>query len=393
MNTRRYAIYGALFGCFFPVGATFFQALLGGGDGGFGARVLHAQSLPLLWVIDSAPLFLGLFAALAGRRQDQLVAAEAAKRAAFEKTSTELSGEAKELLSTVSLFSSLTTETSASVRETTATMQQLSQTAARAALTAETVVGLADATVRRSADSTRAVETSSGELTRLASEVRTLSTRIQGLNDRMRDIFEIASVMSYSAERSEALAAKAVAEMERNPAVRPFAPIVADMKRQAEEGKASALRVKRILADAHKAMLAAMTEAQHGVIRAEEGAVVATATKETLEQLVQALHESSQAAREIAQVAQQQDRGIDQVLQAMNEIFLATEETVEGTRRVAGGAKLLSDLAGRLDGSVRNGAAANGARAASGANGAHGGNGAVAPASAVAAAQRAMPRA
>ena len=68
----RYALYGALFGCCFPIIST--------------VADLHIQHLPcnsttilaaqgaqpLHWIIDSAPFFLGLFAFLAGRRQDQI---------------------------------------------------------------------------------------------------------------------------------------------------------------------------------------------------------------------------------------------------------------------------------------------------------------------------------
>ena len=354
MNTRRYALYGALFGLFFPIGGTILQALFDSASGGgFGARMVHAQAMPLMWIIDSAPLFLGLFASFAGKRQDLLIASEEAKRATFAKTSAELFAAAQELLSTVSSFSSMTTETAASVRETTATMSQLGQTAAQAALTAETVVGLALSSKQCSDEGLRAVEVATTEMTGLAEEVRGLSGRIQALNGRMRDIFEIATVVNYVSDQSQRLAGIAVAEMERNPAAKTFAALVEEMRRQSEDAKKAALQVKRILGEVHKVMLGAMTAAEQGVNRAEHGAQVAAATGSTIQKLASALKDSSQAARDIAVVAQQQDHGIDQVLKAMNEIFQATEETMASTQRVAGGAKALNELARRLDGSVR----------------------------------------
>jgi methyl-accepting chemotaxis protein len=106
--------------------------------------------------------------------------------------------------------------------------------------------------------------------------------------------------------------------------------------------------VKVILTDVHKAMLAAMTAAEVGVRRAEQGAAVASGTGEAIRRLATALRDSSQAAREIATVAQQQDHGIDQVLKAMNEIYLATQETMASTQAVATEAKALNDLASGL---------------------------------------------
>ena len=74
-QTLWYALTGVVFGCAFPVLATaislFVRRLPWSA-----ANVLATQAAnPLLWIIDTAPLFLGLLAAFAGRRQDALLAA------------------------------------------------------------------------------------------------------------------------------------------------------------------------------------------------------------------------------------------------------------------------------------------------------------------------------
>lgn len=73
--TRRYALYGALFGCLFPLGSSLFDAITRFGEISFEAIRAAQTSSALHWVINSAPLFLGLFASFAGRKQDKLVAA------------------------------------------------------------------------------------------------------------------------------------------------------------------------------------------------------------------------------------------------------------------------------------------------------------------------------
>ena len=208
MHTRRYFLYGALFGFLFPLFGSLIEAVLG--PSGLTAQgLVAAQAKPLLWIIWTAPVFLGLIASLAGRQQDLLVRSEAAKREEFLDTAKTLVSAAQSLLSSVSAFSSMTAETAASVRETTATMGQLGQTATQAALTAETVIGLAQAGVRVSAEGLKAVDTSQGEMAKLADEVKALSQKIEGLNGRMRDIFEIASVVNYIADRSQRLSDRA----------------------------------------------------------------------------------------------------------------------------------------------------------------------------------------
>jgi methyl-accepting chemotaxis protein len=348
MYSRRYFLYGALFGFLFPLAGSVIEAAVG--PSGLGVQgLLDAQAKPLLWIIWTAPLFLGVLASVAGRQQDQLVEAETGKREEFLDTAKTLVAAAQSLLSSVSAFSSMTAETAASVRETTATMGQLGQTATQAALTAETVIGLAQQGARVSSEGLTAVETSQAEMAKLADEVKALSQKIEGLNGRMRDIFEIASVVNYIADRSQRLSDRAAQEAQRAGAAGAgFADVVAEMRHHAEDAKRAAAQVKGILSEVHKAMLSAMTAAEVGIRRAEQGASVAAGTGETIRRLATALKESSGAAREIATVAQQQDHGIDQVLKAMNEIYLATQETMGSTQAVAAEAKALNDLANGL---------------------------------------------
>jgi len=346
MHARRFAIYGVFFGLGFPVIGTVIEAFTRGYGLGVSGLVQAQASDPLLWIIDTAPFFLGVLAYLAGRSQDNIVELEKSRRDGYDRTASELFTAAQALLSTVSSFSSMTAETAASVRETTATMGHLGHTATQAALTAETVIGLARRGERASVEGLSAVETSLGEMMKLSDEVRGLSGRIEALNTRMRDIFEIASVVNYIAERSQKLADRASAEATRGGGeLRGFAEVVAEMRTHSEEAKRASGQVKGILAEVHKAMLAAMTAAEVGIRRAEQGASVASGTGETIRRLATALRESSQAAQEIATVAQQQDHGIDQVLKAMNEIYLATQETMSSTQAVATEAKALNDLA------------------------------------------------
>jgi GAF domain-containing protein len=82
-NTRRYALLGALCGLAFPAFA--FSVTLAGARlpwSFHNIAAVHATQ-PLLWIIDTAPIFLGLFAALAGLRQDAVEAerAEGTRRA------------------------------------------------------------------------------------------------------------------------------------------------------------------------------------------------------------------------------------------------------------------------------------------------------------------------
>ncbi|MDX1616403.1 MAG: GAF domain-containing protein [Candidatus Promineifilaceae bacterium] len=70
--TVRYALLGVAFGLLFPLTATVIALLSNNLPITLSTLVEAQLERPLLWIIDTAPLFLGLFAALAGQREDQL---------------------------------------------------------------------------------------------------------------------------------------------------------------------------------------------------------------------------------------------------------------------------------------------------------------------------------
>jgi len=71
-ETIRYALIGILFGMLFPIGATLMSIGIANLPFNLSSMLAAQSGNPLLWIIDTAPVFLGLFSALAGRRQDRV---------------------------------------------------------------------------------------------------------------------------------------------------------------------------------------------------------------------------------------------------------------------------------------------------------------------------------
>ncbi len=69
----RYFIYGAIFGFCFPVFASIFDVIMQGLPLGMDSIIQVQRTQPLHWVINSAPLFLGVFAMFAGIQQDKVL--------------------------------------------------------------------------------------------------------------------------------------------------------------------------------------------------------------------------------------------------------------------------------------------------------------------------------
>jgi signal transduction histidine kinase/CheY-like chemotaxis protein len=102
-EAANYTLYGALFGLCFPIIATGVAAAMTG-RGFLGAGLLEVQAhQPLLWIIDTAPIWLGMFSRFAGMRQDQLHAIIAgmdetiqSRTSALKQTATDLERALKE---------------------------------------------------------------------------------------------------------------------------------------------------------------------------------------------------------------------------------------------------------------------------------------------------------
>jgi GAF domain-containing protein len=71
-QTLKYTLLGVSFGFIFPILATLVEMALRGLPLSTSNAVFVQRTEPLLWIIDTAPLVLGLFAAIAGRRQQTL---------------------------------------------------------------------------------------------------------------------------------------------------------------------------------------------------------------------------------------------------------------------------------------------------------------------------------
>ncbi|MEO8357279.1 MAG: GAF domain-containing protein [Chloroflexota bacterium] len=70
---HRYMLLGASFGFLFPLLATFVEMAIQQLPFKVTSAINVQRTNPLLWIIDIAPVMLGLFAALTGRRQDTLL--------------------------------------------------------------------------------------------------------------------------------------------------------------------------------------------------------------------------------------------------------------------------------------------------------------------------------
>lgn len=82
--TLKFTLYGTGFGLCFPICATILDVLLSGNTLSIHTLVHSQLSNPLLWMIDTAPLFLGAFAYFGGTQFQKLMASRAQEKNLYD---------------------------------------------------------------------------------------------------------------------------------------------------------------------------------------------------------------------------------------------------------------------------------------------------------------------
>ena len=150
MRFLRYDWAGAALGIVLPLVATLLAAWNRHGTIGVDALAAVQAGEPLLWLIDTAPFALAVIGwgierqrRVLAAQQERIAALELQRRISLDRTASELSGAALNLLDDVSSLGAASAQMTASVRGTIETMTALSHGATAVALAAETVAGRA----------------------------------------------------------------------------------------------------------------------------------------------------------------------------------------------------------------------------------------------------------
>ena len=116
----------------------------------------------------------------------------------------------------------------------------------------------------------------------------------------------------------------------------------------AVQSKEATTQVRMILNDIQKATSSAVLATEQGSKTVDEGVKQSAQTGEAIKTLAQSIIETAQAATQIAASSQQQLVGMEQVIAAMNNIKLATEQNVAGTKQTEGAAHNIHELGQKL---------------------------------------------
>ena len=260
-----------------------------------------------------------------------------------------LAASASEILSSTTEVASSVTETATAVNETTTTIEEVKQTAQVSSQKAEYVSETAKKAVQVSQAGGKAMEETVEKMNRIRQQMESIAESIVRLSEQSQAIGEIISTVNDLAEQSNLLAVNASIEAAKaGEHGKGFAVVAQEVRSLAEQSKQATTQVRTILNDIQKATGAAVLATEQGSKTVDEGVRQSAQAGESIKALASSIAEAAQAGMQIAASSQQQLVGMEQVITAMNNIKLASEQNVAGTRQTETAARGLHELGQKL---------------------------------------------
>jgi methyl-accepting chemotaxis protein len=263
--------------------------------------------------------------------------------------SADMEREASNVLATSAQQSAMANEQASAIHETGATVAEIAQTSRQATSFADTVISGASRSDSLSAEGQKVVDESVAAMEKLSEQVKAIALAITDLNEQTLQIGDIISTVKDVAEQSNLLALNASIEAAKaGDQGRGFAVVAMEMRTLAEQSKMAANQVRALLGEVQKGTRAAVSATEEGSRRALAAMELTQSAGAAIKGLSDLMRESSSAARQIAGNTRQQTIGVEQIAAAMNELTIAMQDNVEGTKRIEQVAGNLSNLSRRF---------------------------------------------
>jgi methyl-accepting chemotaxis protein len=264
-----------------------------------------------------------------------------------------LAASSSEILAATTQVASGAAETATAVSETTTTVEEVKQTAQMALQKARFVADNTQRSTQASQAGRKATEDTIQGMNRIRAQMESIAESIVRLSEQGQSIGEIIASVNDLAEQSNVLAVNAAIEAAKaGEQGRGFSVVAQEVKSLAGQSKQATNQVRAILSDIQKATSAAVLATEQGSKAVEAGMKQTAEANEAIRQLTESLAEANQAATQIAASSQQQSVGMDQVALAMENIKLASNQNVAGTRQAEAAAQNLHELGQKLKTSV-----------------------------------------
>ncbi|CAH2214407.1 methyl-accepting chemotaxis protein [Tepidibacter aestuarii] len=240
-------------------------------------------------------------------------------------------------------------QTSSAVSETTATVEEVKQTVYVSSEKTKNVSNNAKKSLEISKLGNKATEDTLQGMNVINSQMQEIAESILGLSEQSQNISELIESVDTISEQSNILAVNASIEAAKaGEHGKGFSIVAQEIRNLAEQSKQGTKQIRNILRDIQKAANTAVMTTEKGIKLVDAGMKQAGEAGHSINQLVENINLSAQAAVQIEASSQQQLIGMDQVAIAMEGINEASIQNVDSMKQLEEATSRLQEMGYRL---------------------------------------------
>lgn len=273
---------------------------------------------------------------------------------AMSGTAETIDESAAKMAATITQVAVSTEENYSAIAESSTSMEEIRATTKAATKRMEDVTQLTREGLEMVIRSNEAVMGLLDSLKTIMERMNFISDTIVNLNDKSREIMEVADTVEDLAEQSNLLAVNAAVEAARSSdGSKGFSVVAQEIKDLAEQSKRSAKEVKRKLEDVQRATSSAVMATEQGMRAISDAERGTDPVKTSMDGLARQLGEISQMAAQILKGNQDLFVGVEQVNLALEQIRTSSKENVQAMKELEAASRGLKERGESLKNMVK----------------------------------------
>lgn len=260
-----------------------------------------------------------------------------------------LASSSSEILAATTQVASGAAETASAITETTTTVEEVRQAAQLSSQKAGRVSENAQQVSQVTQAGQKAIDETIGGMHEIQNQMEAVANTIVRLSEQSQQIGGIIASVNDVADQSNLLAVNAAIEAAKaGEQGKGFAVVAQEIKSLAQQSKQATIQVRNILSDIQKATSAAVMATEQTSKAVEIGVKQSNQAGEAIKNLAESSGKAVDATTQIVASSQQQVVGMDQIGLAMNNINQAGTENAASMVQAEKAAKGLNELGQKL---------------------------------------------
>jgi len=244
----------------------------------------------------------------------------------------------------------MSSEMSASVAEITSTMEELSASSTQISEHSYSVVDIANVTYQNSKKGSEAMQLVLSKMGDIETDNQNSLREILELGSRSKEITKVMEIINQVADHTKLIAFNAALEAaSAGEAGRRFGVVAAEIRRLADSVTESTGEIEAKIGQIQDSISRLVVTSEKGATGIAAGMSATQHTTDRLTELVEAAHQTTNAAQQIALSTQQQQTASSQVVVALRDIVTASNNTAHSTGRILEISKDMGRLSAGLD--------------------------------------------